>query len=201
MASLGRLNEGKNPAGGGAMYSFTSVGATYAFTITGVAGATCSITDAGAAQDEDKTGATSSVTRAGVARVASSAGATHSITGACAVWTTGTEGSSTLSRFVTIGGVCHTFVHGCRSGRGTDRGKYLVISLRANVGHGLVVTMMGGGSHRHSCRQLFVSPKSSTSPVRLRHAKHPTTWWASRATSAMDVASLGLNKRTENKRL
>ena len=94
------------------MYSITGAGAAYVLTVTGVAGATYSITDAGAAQDEDGAGATSwvtgegavkdvqsaaySITGAGVARVTSGAGATCSITGAGAVWTTGTGRSSTL---------------------------------------------------------------------------------------------------------
>ena len=89
--------------------------------------ATCSITDAGAAQDEDGAGAASSVTGegavkvtvcvgaaysitgVGVARVTSSAGATYSITGAGAVWTTGTGGSSTLSRSVIGAGATYSY--------------------------------------------------------------------------------------------
>ena len=61
------------------MYSITGPGATCAFTVTGVAGATYSITVVGAAQDED--GATSSVTGEGVVKVTECAGAACSITG------------------------------------------------------------------------------------------------------------------------
>ena len=56
------------------MQSITGAGAKFAFTVTGVAGATYSITDADAAEDEDGAGATSSVTGAGVEKVPIEAG-------------------------------------------------------------------------------------------------------------------------------
>ena len=60
---------------GGAMYSITCAGATCKFTVTCVAGDTYSITDTGAAQDEDGAGATSAVTGEGAVKVTLCAGA------------------------------------------------------------------------------------------------------------------------------
>ena len=86
------------------MCAITGAGATYAFTVSGVAGATysyhwswcctgdggcqSSVTGEGAVKVTACAGAAYSITGAGVATVTSSAGATFSITGADALWTT-----------------------------------------------------------------------------------------------------------------
>ena len=61
---------------------------------------------------------------------------------------------------------CHKLNHGCTSGRGAGRGRNLVISLRAGVGDGRVVTMVSGGSHRHPSKKhdvsWYVSPRGAS---------------------------------------